>query len=540
MAVSGTLGQGNNPDGSDYAAHIKTLVDGPSQQRRRAVSKLIADAENKSRIVEDVKRIIEECSPILYEDTPQANEPERYEAMARASGIEQAAIQTALGILGPDGLLDARHPFVKLIDRSGMLKRLGAWENHVRTMKANALKAVKQFKEKHDQKEIKYVAVFGLGGSGAPHDIARNIISNWRKSSVKIDVIHADEPNPDYIDENTLAVFCSFSGTTEETINCYNAVRDETARRVVLAKPDDPKKPPEISLAQIAQRDSLPFIQLPADKKHPAYVMQPRESVCLQLTAILTFLASMELEPGSGGSLALDDLAFEKKIVPKINEWRLKFGPDVDYKENPAKQLAFFLLYGIDYEGGGSIPDYDMWRKKVPCVLVDRNNWAIGHEIRTQLHERSKINAIFYEAPEFLHNLVESIRAGAESAQAGLDEDPYVYYFIRSLDEEPRIRLRLNKTIKLVVDGKGRYAELNAEADAEPENPFQQALHAVYFNAHVATYMAILNGFDPLPVPTMSWLKNVMNESVRDGKEEKQAQNQNSQVLTMHLPSDGN
>jgi hypothetical protein len=253
------------------------------------------------------------------------------------------------------------------------------------------------------------------------------------------------------------------------------------------------------------------------------------------LTAILTFLASMELEPGSGGGLALEDLAFDE-IVSKIAEWRGRFGPDKPYEDNAAKQLAFFLLYGIDYKGDGSVPKYNLWRKRVPCILVDRNNWAIGHEIRTQLHERSKINAIFYEAPEFLHNLVESIRAGAESAQAGLDEDPYVYYFIRSLDEEPRIRLRLDKTIELVVDGKGRYAQLNAEVDVEAGNPFHQALHAVYFNAHVATYLAILNGFDPLPVPTMSWLKNVMRELSRSGKEEQKAQEPRTKLLTKRSP----
>ena len=86
------------------------------------------------------------------------------------------------------------------------------------------------------------------------------------------------------------------------------------------------------------------------------------------------------------------------------------------------------------------------------------------------------------------------------------------------------------------MDGKGRYAELNAEVDADPGNPFHQALHAVYFNAHVATYLAILNGFDPLPVPTMSWLKNVMRELSRNGDEEQKAQEPGTQLLTMHSP----
>lgn len=524
--------QRSNTSTPHYELFLRVLVDGPPQLRRPAVKALIAATSNKDEIIKGVKRIIAEQSAILYEPTPEAHEHKKYEAMIRASSIEQAAIQTSLGILGPDGLLDdglldAEQPFIELIDRSGMLNRLGEWENHVKFMKEKALEAVSQFKEKHNPKDIEHVAIFGLGGSGAPHDITAEIISNWRKSSVKIDVIHADSPNPDYIDENTLAIFSSFSGDTEEIINCYETVQRKTKMRIALTKAG--------KLGQLAQRDKIPLIQLPTDEKGEAYVMQPRESVCLQLTAMLTFLASIGLEPGSNGRLTLDELAFEETIIPKIGKWQLKYGSAVAYKDNPAKQLAFFLLYGIDYNGEGKLPEYNLWQKKVPCILVDRNNWAIGHEIRTQLHERSKINAIFYEAPEFLHNLLESIRATIESSQDGLDEDPYVYYFIRSLYEEPRIRLRLDITTKLVIEGKGLYKILNAEVSDECENPFQQALHAVYFNAHVATYLAILNGFDPLPVPTMSWLKNVMKKLDRDDKEEAEAQKPYTRLLISNI-----
>jgi len=515
--------QGSNPNGTHYTEHIRTLVDGPSQQRHQAVNALTADKSNKDRIINDLASIIEEQSAILYGPTPDGLKPgerEKYEAVNKAAVIEQAAIQTALGILGPDGLLDNER-LVKLIDRSGMLERLGRWQDHVVTMKRRALENAEEFRRKHRQKAIRHVAIFGLGGSGAPHDIAAGIITNSRRSSIRVDVTHADTPNSDYIDKSTLAIFSSFSGNTEEIIECYRTVRHKTDMLVVLTKGG--------RLGDIAREKGIPLIQMPAEEEHPAYVIQPRESVCLQLTAVLAFLASLGLAPGSEGSLVLEDLAFDNEIIPLIEEWRQRFSPRVPYKNNPAKQLAFFLLYGVAYKGERNLGEYDLWQKRVPCILVDRNNWAIGHEIRTQLHERSKVNAIFYEAPEFLHNLVESIRAGVESSQSGLDENPFVYYFIRSLDEEPRIRLRLDKTIELVIEEKGCRASLNAQG----ENPFQRALFAVYFNAHMATYLAILNGFDPLPVPTMSWIKNVMRGFERNGEEEKEAQTNDRPLLAL-------
>jgi hypothetical protein len=166
-----------------------------------------------------------------------------------------------------------------------------------------------------------------------------------------------------------------------------------------------------------------------------------------------------------------------------------------------------FLLYGLEAgERSRGVLPHPRNKRKV-FVLADRNIAALAHEVRTQLHERSKLNCACYEAPECLHNLLESIRAAAESSRAGLDRDDWVYYFIRSSDEEERVALRLDKTIELVMRGRATFATLRAEGD----NPFHRALFVTYFNAYVTTYLAILNGFDPLPVATMSWMKKVMD-----------------------------
>jgi len=493
-----------------FSSHIEEQINNPALQNRQVIKKIIADVNNREKNISELVEIIQRQSEIVYMPIPNGlkpGEPEKYQELINAVNVEQAAIQALLGIIGPDVLLDDEK-FIKIIDKSGMLERLGRWQDHIITMKKNTAEAVDKFKLKHGGKSIKKVKIFGLGGSAAPHSIAAEIINNWRKSSTEIEVVRADTPNPDYIDENTLVALSSYSGNTEETINCYKKIKPKTQLFIALTQGG--------KLREIALQDDIAFIQLPDSKEHIAYVEQPRESVCLQMTAMLTFLGSIGLEPGSGGEFKVDDLFLEKEIIPLIQIWRQRFGPYVPFKDNLAKQLTFFLLYGIDYRGRIDLEKFDVWDKKIPFILVDRNNWAIGHEARTQFHERSKLNAAFYEAPEFLHNLVESMRAGMESSRAGLDNHPYVYYFIRSLDEEARIRLRLDKTIDYVMKENGRYAVLNVEG----KNPYQRALFATYFNAHMTTYLAILNGFDPLPVPTMSWIKNIMDEYERGGKDE--------------------
>ncbi len=471
---------------------------------QEAVESLIADRANREAIDAGLRRILTRASDCLYEPIPCGLRPgqhEKYREMVQAASIQRAALQALLGILGPENLLDDER-IVRAVDRSGMLDRLARWPDHMTVMQEEALRAAGEFKSKHPAWQPRKVQVFGLGGSGAPHDIAAEVVSNFRASPVEIHVIHADEPNPDHTDKDTLAIFSSFSGNTEETLNCYKCVCHRAGAAVSLGQGG--------TLLQWSKGDGIPFIAIPGDRDHPAYVHQPRESVCLQMTGILTFLAAIGLPAGSDGELTLQTLDIDGAIE-RVNVWRTQLEPAKPYAGNPAKQLACFLLYGSEEPqlAQGAFPG--VRQKRVPFVLADRSIAALAHEVRTQLHERSKVNAACYDAPEFLHNLVESIRATSESSCVGIDDDVWVYYLIRSPDEEARIGVRLTETVNLVMRERSSFATLYADG----ANPFHRALSVVYFNAHMTTYLAILNGCDPLPVPTMSWMKNVMSDIPR-------------------------
>ncbi|UCD30387.1 MAG: hypothetical protein JSV03_07945, partial [Planctomycetota bacterium] len=388
----------------------------------------------------------------------------------------------------------------------------------IRTMRQRASEGAKAFKKKYPSARIEKVKIFGLGGSAAPHDIARGIIDCYQKSGVEIEVVRSDTPNPDYIDKNTLVVLASFSGNTEETINSYKIIKHKAKLSAAITKGGE--------LTGIADQNDIPLIQLPKNEDHPAYVLQPRESVCLQLTAILTFLASIGLKAGGNGRYSRSDIDF-KRISELIRKWRNRFGPRQPFKRNSAKQLAFFVLFGIKYKGGRPRPKFEPWSKRIPYIIGDLNLRALVHEVATQFRERSKLNVAEGITPEDLHNTVESIRARIESAQAGVDDDPYVYMFIDSPDSERRIDFRVKKTRELVMGRKARYAVLTTEGDTS----FERALFLTYFNAHMTTYAALLNGFDPLPVPTMSWMKEVMKGYKRGSKAETEVINKRQNSL---------
>ncbi|MBN1309530.1 MAG: hypothetical protein JXA18_16540 [Chitinispirillaceae bacterium] len=430
-----------------------------------------------------------------------------YRRLLRASTIEQAAIKTVLSIIGPAKLLDPGGGWLPLIDRSGMLGRLGNWPAHIGTMHKRGVDAAAVFTAKHGDAPIAKIKIFGLGGSAAPHDIAREIIANREKSACEIEIVRADSPHGDFTDEHTLALFCSFSGDTEETLHCYDRIRHRTNLIAAMARGG--------KLEKMAREAGMPFMKIPSEKGDPAYVMQPRESVCLQCIATLLFLAAIGLKAGAAGALE-PRLIDVSRLARLVASWRKRFGPSRKFDYNPAKRLAFFMLYGFHYTDEHLPAFFDVWDKKIPYVIGDYHLRALVHEAATQLRERSKICAVEGIAPEELHNSVEAIRAVVESSAASLERNPYVYLFLDSIDSERRIGFRLAQTRNLVLRNRGAYAVLNAEG----ETALERALFLTYFNAHMTTYAAVINGFDPLPVPTMSWIKKVMAELPRNcGKE---------------------
>lgn len=506
-----------------FSDHITTLREGPPEKRRPAVRALAGDSTNRDAILDCMADLLAEQTDVFYNGPTPANEEQgggdRHEELVRATVIQQAAAQTVLGILGPAKLLDDDR-FRRLIDSRGILDRLGRWGSHIACMREQAERAARRFREKHADAAVQRVKIFGLGGSGAPHDMAAEIIANARWSSAEIEVIHADRPNADYIDGATLVLLASFSGNTEETLHCYETIKAKTPLVAVVTRNG--------KLREIAAANDVPLMQLPEQADHPAAVMEPRESVCLQMTASLAFLAGVGLPAGSGGRLTVESLDFPA-VCECLDTWRSRFGPEAPFRENRAKQAAFFLLFGFAHDESTSNTPFEPWDKKIPFVLADRNLRALAHEVRTQFHERAKLNATCYDAPEFLHNQVEAIRAETRSSAAGLDDDRWVYYFVRSIDEQPRIRFRLDKTIELIFRAKAKYAVLNAQG----ATVYQRSLFTTFFNAHMTTYMALLAGYDPLPVPTMGWIKNVMGAYPRGGEVEAAAGTSPRDVLEL-------
>ncbi len=486
------------------------------------VTEAISSAGQRRLALKELSDVIGRKEPLLYRSTPDGlkhGQQQKYNTMIDAATSVQAVARCALRIVGPHTFLDDPH-WRGLLDRSRMLERLGRWDKNVETMWGGAEEAGRAFKKLHARARMEEVRFYGLGGSAAPHDIAREIIANARRSRTPIGVVRADSPHTDDLGAGTLAILASFSGNTEETLECLRLVRRRTKLLAAIARGGE--------LEKIARNARMPFIQLPDDPEHTAYVLQPRESVCLQATSSLVFLATVGLSPGSRGAFTVRYLN-RNRITKKLRAWRSRFGPEVPTGRNPAKRLAWFAMHGASQRSEAP-QDASGMRLLIPYLVGDRNLQAVMHEAATQFRERAKVNVIEGVAPEDLHNAVESIRAHVEAARARKRRVPFTFIFFESADAEPRIQLRLRETRRLILENKADLAVIRAEGD----NPLERALFFTCFMAHVTTYAALLHGADPLPVPTMSWLKNVMAAIPRSAAEKAPAVPAESECLTIH------
>ena len=129
---------------------------------RYLIKLAVKSEEDKEIILNRLYEIIDNYSRVVYMDTPNGlkeGEPEKYEEIIKAATVEQAAIQTVLGILGPNGLLDSER-FTSVIDKSGMLERLGRWQDHISTMQKRATDVAEEFKKKYMDKTITKIKIF--------------------------------------------------------------------------------------------------------------------------------------------------------------------------------------------------------------------------------------------------------------------------------------------------------------------------------------------------------------------------------------------
>jgi len=230
---------------------------------------------------------------------------------------------------------------------------------------------------------VNKIIICGLGGSGIGGTIAKEILFDEIKLPIEVLKSYS---LPAYVDEHTLVICSSYSGNTEETLECYSLAQKHKAQIICITSGG--------KLAEMAKKDGNDAIVVPGG-------MPPRSCLGYSLTQLFHIFSHYKLAPQKTTDILATAENLEREQESIMQE---------------AEHIAKKLL------------------DKLPVIYSTAFHEGIAIRLRQQLNENSKVLCWHHVVPEMNHNeLVGWSRAYTD----------VVVILFTDKDENPRNKLRM-------------------------------------------------------------------------------------------------
>ena len=188
---------------------------------------------------------------------------------------------------------------------------------------------------------------------------------------------------------------------------------------------------------------------------------------------MMVFLSELGLIP--------DNVSEVENAVALLSDASRRLASDVPVEHNEAKQIAE-AIYG-----------------KLPVIYASQNFDAVAMRWKTQFNENGEMMAFWNVIPEMNHNEIV-----AWGIPEGITRQ-CVAIFLSDDADLGRIRKRVDITGTLIseISEEIRVVPVQARGDSS----LVKALYLIYVGDFVSYYLAILNGFDPMPVARIDILR---------------------------------
>jgi glucose/mannose-6-phosphate isomerase len=307
---------------------------------------------------------------------------------------------------------------------------------------------------------LKAVVVLGMGGSGISGDVVAAVAPD---GGMRLPILTVKGYRlPSFVDSDCLVFAVSYSGNTEETLDCLKQAQGAGARLVAVSS--------DGSLSEIAARDRIPLFTIPGG-------MQPRAALGYLFVPILSALQRMGMVSG-----LLEQLG---SAVQMLYRRREEYGRESDVDSNPTKRLARDLVGYLPVIYGAEGP---------PAVASLR--W------KAQLNEMAKVPAFCNSFPELNHN--ETV--GWQNLEEICSRCHLVV--LRDSLEHERVEKRIDITLELIAESIGYTTQVCARGS----NRLERMLDLIYFGDFTGVYLALVLGQDPTPVSRIDELKRRLAE----------------------------
>jgi len=295
------------------------------------------------------------------------------------------------------------------------------------------------------------LVVAGMGGSSIGGRLARAAIGGRARRPL---TVVGGYSLPGWVGPDTLVLCASYSGSTEETLACYDHAVELGAPRIV-ASTGGP-------LVERARRDGVPVIPLPGG-------FQPRAAVGYAFVAALEVAALCGVAPSLRSEIEAAATLAERLGA----EWGLD-GPEDGLPRRLARELV----------------------DTVPVIAGSELMAEVAYRWKCQINENAELPAFASALPELDHNEI----VGWTSAR-GLAR--FAAVFLEDPQQHPRNARRIELTAQAAEAGAVVVERIGALGETRTE----RVVSLVLLGDLVSLYLAVLRGIDPASVHAIDELK---------------------------------
>lgn len=312
---------------------------------------------------------------------------------------------------------------------------LAAWEE------ANALE-LKQISG------IKNIVFCGMGASIYGALVAKALLANTLKYPVEL---ITDYHLPSYVDENTLVVLTSYSGSTEEVLSCADEALETKCKMLVLTKGG--------KLQEFAEKNAIDSYIF-SGKLNPAGV--PRLGIGYSVIGLLALL-------NKTGVISLDT----HQLLNAMQNLKTNL-------ENIKDQ---------------AMNDYTSYINKIPVIFSGEHLSGNAQILRNQFNETSKMFSTFYLIPDLNHHLMEGLQFPTDA--------PLLFLFQDSDNYSSKIKRRFELTHEVVVNNNREILSYNPKG----EDLYQDFLIAMAYGSFITLFLGLHYKQNPATNPWVDYFK---------------------------------
>ncbi len=342
---------------------------------------------------------------------------------------------------------------IKQLDSQNMVRSIELLGNQVEEVLAQATKV----KVPSSYKKVNNLVVLGMGGSALGAHVIKSVF--FKNLKLPVEIVNGYEA-PGFVNEKSLVVASSYSGSTEEIVSAVAGAKKKKAKILVICSGG--------KLADWAKKTKTPALVFSVNNNPCG---SPRMGLGYSIFGQIALLANAGLLQLSGVEI--------KSCLQVISKYNNLFGVDNLESKNPAKQLATSLV-------GKSV-----W------YLASEHLSGNAHIAANQMNENAKRFGGYFVVPEMNHHLME----GTPYPETNKTDLKFVLLESNLYDQ--RIQKRYEVTKEVLNNKKIEFASYKCQETKK----LLQACEVLVLSSYVSFYSAMLQGIDPTAIPLVDFFK---------------------------------